>query len=253
MLILQLGPPSQIVRRGDKFSITLKITNKQPAQAMIQRIVLKTPYGFREISIKEESNEGKKVKSTWHRLNFSFNLGPVGAEFEYKPSPKGQEESRPSRATAAFFKKPIASLQTGDSFSAVFNLQVGRMWSLQPRPDTYQISANIEYSQNELSHTDTADTQISIYPTLSGMLIGAGIGGVMGTAVANYKSLSNLSTFVPILVVNTILSIVAGIVFMRKKSVQPFLTIEDFWGGIVLGFVIGYSGQLVFSKLTGLP
>ena len=40
---------------------------------------------------------------------------------------------------------------------------------------------------------------------------------------------------------------------MRKKDVQPFLTVEDFWGGILFGFQVGYSGQQIFKQFLSLP
>jgi hypothetical protein len=36
---------------------------------------------------------------------------------------------------------------------------------------------------------------------------------------------------------------------MRKKDVQPFLTIEDFWGGILLGFLVGTNGQMFLGLI----
>ena len=39
------------------------------------------------------------------------------------------------------------------------------------------------------------------------------------------------------------------IILMRKKDVQPFLTTEDFWGAILIGFLAGYTGQELFQQL----
>ena len=43
----------------------------------------------------------------------------------------------------------------------------------------------------------------------------------------------------------------AVVLFARKKDVQPLIAIEDFWGGIAIGFLVAYSGpQLIKNLLT---
>ncbi|MFL6478527.1 MAG: hypothetical protein ACJ707_06890, partial [Nitrososphaera sp.] len=46
-----------------------------------------------------------------------------------------------------------------------------------------------------------------------------------------------------------IFGLITGLILMRKKDVQPFLTIEDFWGGIVVGFAVGYGGSSILTRL----
>jgi hypothetical protein len=39
---------------------------------------------------------------------------------------------------------------------------------------------------------------------------------------------------------------ISGIVvvaFARKKDAQPILSVEDFWGGVFVGFLVGYTGK----------
>ena len=55
------------------------------------------------------------------------------------------------------------------------------------------------------------------------------------------------------LVISLIFSFVAGVVLMRRKDVQSFITIEDFWGGILIGFVIGYGGIQGLQNFLHLP
>jgi hypothetical protein len=45
---------------------------------------------------------------------------------------------------------------------------------------------------------------------------------------------------------------VPAIIFSaRKAEAQSFVTVEDFWGGLLIGFLIGYSGTTIFAKITG--
>jgi hypothetical protein len=38
----------------------------------------------------------------------------------------------------------------------------------------------------------------------------------------------------------------------RTGEVQPILTIEDFWGGMLAGFLVGYLGHEFFGKVVPL-
>ena len=54
------------------------------------------------------------------------------------------------------------------------------------------------------------------------------------------------------LLANLIIAFVIAIILMRKKDVQPFLTIEDFWGGILIGFLVGYTGEDIIRQLPNM-
>jgi hypothetical protein len=49
-----------------------------------------------------------------------------------------------------------------------------------------------------------------------------------------------------------ILSVVAVIFMARKSDAQSFVTVEDFWGGALIGFFVGYTGTSFFTELTKL-
>lgn len=38
----------------------------------------------------------------------------------------------------------------------------------------------------------------------------------------------------------------------RTGESQPILTVEDFWGGLIVGFMIGYLGQESFQQFVPL-
>ena len=70
----------------------------------------------------------------------------------------------------------------------------------------------------------------------------------------NFQFASTI-TYILILIANIILGIIAVIVFSRKKDIQPILAIEDFWGGILLGFIVGYTGKSFIEQIfpSNLP
>jgi hypothetical protein len=47
-----------------------------------------------------------------------------------------------------------------------------------------------------------------------------------------------------------LLSIVAVIFAVRKSETQSFVSVEDFWWGALIGFLIGYSGTAASENFT---
>ena len=44
------------------------------------------------------------------------------------------------------------------------------------------------------------------------------------------------------------MSLIATIALARKTGTQGFITVEDFFGGFVVGALIGYGGSEYFEK-----
>jgi hypothetical protein len=40
--------------------------------------------------------------------------------------------------------------------------------------------------------------------------------------------------------------------FARKKDAQPFLSVEDYYGGFFVGILAGYNGDSLFAS-AGIP
>lgn len=95
------------------------------------------------------------------------------------------------------------------------------------------------------------------------MLAGTLVGGLLGTLVKELFSRSSImgdfatsgivatiTPIIPILCSNLILGFIIAVVLMRKKDVQPFLTIEDFWAGILVGFLTSYTSSQILEQLS---
>lgn len=68
-----------------------------------------------------------------------------------------------------------------------------------------------------------------------GLLVGDRVGAALGS-----------------LLLAVILSGAAVVFTARKSEAQSFVTVEDFWGGLLIGFLIGYSGTAAFTDITGV-
>lgn len=156
------------------------------------------------------------------------------------------------------------------SSTAVYTvlLDVRRSFIFPPSTYLLQFSANFsfdpvetdEFTANSRLQTNTAAFEISIRPSIYSLIGGAVIGGVTGSLARLLKTAPGFgpTAFDWNIVGNNglsiglaaILSAVAIIFVARKSDAQSFISVEDFWGGLLTGFFVGYTGTEFFSQLT---
>jgi uncharacterized membrane protein YfcA len=85
---------------------------------------------------------------------------------------------------------------------------------------------------------------------ISGSVAGAIVGSLLQSLYEHPDFTSiPLSQVLVALVTSVLLASVLVIAFARKKDAQPFITIEDFWGGFFVGFVAGYVGKPLVANI----
>ena len=192
------------------------------------------------------------------------------ASQDYRPAKVGTLEiSDPSihqsRARLVELESSLpdeAALQPGNT--AVYTIVLNTRSSLLFRPSKYRLQFNINYKLNSPSQaedslfTTTIAYDLSIRASVYSVIVGSAIGGLTGS-VARFLQLSSfshiLSSLGPsfaTLSVAVILSVMAVIFMARKSDIQSFVAVEDFWGGVLVGFLVGYSGTSFFVDLTGV-
>jgi hypothetical protein len=156
-----------------------------------------------------------------------------------------------------------SALQSGST--AVYTVVLNVKRSLIFTPSKYRLQFYVNYSfikPNETDnetvlekiYTNTLAHSLAIRPSVYSVLIGSIIGGMIG-AIARLLQ----SPTIPSLqgtIVSLFLSIILGgmaVIFMARKSdAQSFVSVEDFWGGILIGFLVGYTGTSFFQSITGI-
>lgn len=104
--------------------------------------------------------------------------------------------------------------------------------------------------------SNTAPATVNIRSSLWSVMGGSVIGGVLGASarllqqVNAPKTTFNTASVVGPILLAIVLSIAAAIFAARKSETQSFVSVEDFWGGALVGFLIGYSGTAAFESLT---
>lgn len=145
-------------------------------------------------------------------------------------------------------------LQPGDSVVRQFVLRTRSKLLFRPLVHTFQIQVN--YSVDGVDHTGTTPFQLTIQAALEsiswGSVAGAFLGGTLKSLTrANQPPLGGewLVGALQGVSVAVLASIAVIIAFARKSSAQPIVSVEDFWGGFVIGFSVGFFG---FDRFLGL-
>jgi hypothetical protein len=155
------------------------------------------------------------------------------------------------------YENSFASILPGESYVYAFEAYLPK-W-LFSSGFTVKFDGRVKYKYKDEVHYSTFSLNFLVRPPIGANIIGAVIGGVLGTSakwlqqsVTGEDMVFSIKFFT-----STLLSIILGIVMVvfssrRTGEVQPILTIEDFWGGMLAGFLVGYLGHEFFGKVVPL-
>lgn len=232
---------TKTIRKGDQFGIYLDVKNGLEKEITVTNVELTAPMGFIDIG-----EEAKRKKTTGGSTGSTTSNGTGRSANYHVNSPLVQV-----RATAL-----NVIVQPGSSYRYEYTLQAGTSLGPDPKPDTHKMSFKVNYCKpdqaNETVGDQTAtDIEVNIFPSFTSMLIGTLGGSALGTiAIKGFNFMDH--TLIDAIILNLIFAFVAAVILVRRKDVQSFITIEDFWGGILIGFIIGYAGFKAVQSLMGL-
>jgi len=166
------------------------------------------------------------------------------------------------------------ALQSGST--AVYTVTLNVKKSLVFTPTLYRLQFYVNYSfspeqpktfpdeiiTNEELLTNTIAHELAIRPSVYSVIIGAMLGGLVGSLARSLQTTplmvwqnfttGDIITSSITIMLAVILSAISVIFMARKSEAQAFVSIEDFWGGLLIGFLVGYTGTSFFEKLTGI-
>lgn len=162
------------------------------------------------------------------------------------------------------------------SSTVVYTVVLNVEKSLIFTPTQYRLQFNVNYSftpelprtfeeatakENEIL-TNTIAHELAIRPSVYSLIIGAMFGGFVGSLVkilqttpsSNWQNFTAVNLLAPLvtIAIAVMLSGMAIIFMARKSDAQSFVSIEDFLGGLLIGFLVGYTGTSFFETLTGV-
>lgn len=138
-------------------------------------------------------------------------------------------------------------LQPGDSVVKQFIFRT-RYW-LFFTPLAHKLQIQVNYAVDDRDHLYTVPFDLTIQAEIKAVMAGSVIGSAIGGLA---RLLSDIQLNTEVITLNTgflsillavILSAVTVVSFARKSGVQQIVSVEDFWGGLFLGFLIGFLGQ----------
>jgi hypothetical protein len=180
----------------------------------------------------------------------SGGMSVVGFQLQFPQNPSSEYLDKIFRRLTDYEKGLIPiTLQPGDSVVRQFVLRTRAWLFFTPLTHTFEIQVN--YSSDGIDHSDTVAYQQSIRSTISAMTLGAMVGAFVGTLVKSLAKPAPLGKGVTFqAIIGSMLSSVAVVVaFARKNSAQSIVSIEDFWGGALIGFSTGFFGFEQFVNL----
>jgi len=126
----------------------------------------------------------------------------------------------------------------------ILNTRGKKLDWLRFTPIMLVLEIQVRYGVDHREHLDTVKAEINIQASLEATMIGAVFGGFMGGIV---RLLSNTETnefgkSIAYIIISIIISVMAVVAFARKTGVQKIVSIEDAWGGLMIGFIVGYQG-----------
>jgi hypothetical protein len=149
-------------------------------------------------------------------------------------------------------ENPQYDLQPGNSMVQSFTLETN--YSTFFPPAAYNLQFQVEYDIDGHANRDTIGYRLTVRSTLKTLIVGGMIGAAVGWMARQYGSgtASGKHTLdiITALLIAALLGGVAVVAFARKRDAQPFIAIEDFWGALFIGFVVGYSGSSTLDKLV---
>jgi hypothetical protein len=156
--------------------------------------------------------------------------------------------------------KPEESIQTilpGETGSYSFKALVPRWLFITGTDITFE--GSIKYKYKDETHSSHFRVKFSVRPPLISNINGAIFGGILGTTAKYLRDIgaSNSVTFDLSFFSASALAVILGVIMVvfssrRTGDVQPILTIEDIWGGMLAGFLVGYLGHDFFGKVVNI-
>jgi hypothetical protein len=229
---------------GSPFSITTTIENGHEGQVDILRLTYHIPHQVQWIHNDEYATKWlAHSKLPWYKKIFAGEALTAALRAPGQQMWFGEIEQKPLGL----------KINSGEANSLSFHAIVPQ-WLLSSGGDL-AFPGIVSYRYKEETHTAEFEVRFTLRPPLRANATGAVVGTIVGAFARGLKDRSadfftSLDVgFVASTTLSATLAIVAVIYSSRRTGdAQPIITVEDFWGGMLVGFTVGYMGIDVFSR-----
>lgn len=155
------------------------------------------------------------------------------------------------------YETSVVALVPGESGTYSFSA-IARRWLFASGSDLV-FPGQVRYRYKGEVHHHTFEVRFTLRPPLLANGVGAITGSIVGPIARGLRDqgpdfFSSIGVaFAAGVALTAILSVIAVIYSSRKTGdAQPILTVEDFWGGLLVGFMLGFLGNEFFGRLVPL-
>lgn len=237
------------IEAGTPFTITTTVTNVHEEKVDVLSYNFFIPYQVQWI---HDNNFDTAYQKLQERTLFSrmFRRTP----WKQAAQPPGQVMTFASINDA---NAPVTTILPGESANYSFKALV-TSW-LFTTGAQIAFEGIVTYLYQGEQHKSQFRVNFTLRPPLKANIIGAIFGGVLGTTAKYLKDITTVPdakfdvSFYSAAALAVILGIVMVVYSSRRSSeVQPILTVEDIWGGMLTGFLVGYLGHDFFGKVVNI-
>jgi len=236
---------------GQPFSLTTTFENRHEGPIEVIELLYYTPFQVQWIYSRPYDDTFER----FFRRIWIGRMSPLLTRLIWQSALSAPGTTMTFSHTQDPENNPVFRLLPGQAGTYSFSL-VLRKWLFATGGDLV-FPGLIRYRYNGQICHHTFEVRFSSRPPLSANCLGAVVGSLLGPIAR--QMLDHGANFLPevgiplitSLALTTILSVIAVIYSSRKTSeVQPIITVEDFWGGLLVGFFLGFSGSNMFSDLV---
>lgn len=251
----EMETSSSVLEAGKMFSVFLRITNPYDVPVSIGSVATELPVEFFE----SDRQGGHKGTVSQLRRIFTSTLERRTLRITARSMSVAAPEAPPAAGTAETIGddgEHADVLQPGNSVLREFTLRTRQRTLFTP--SVYCLHAQVAYQMEQRVNHDTVKTALNIKAPISALALGAIPGAVAGSLLRHFKDGKGAADLTPesltSLAISTLAGILIGLVlvvaFARKKDAQPFLSVEDFYGGVFVGFLAGYNSYALLDSAT---
>jgi hypothetical protein len=244
---IKTAVPQGVVIAGRPFSLTTIVTNPYEDPIEIISYTYNIPYQVQWIHDQVYSQRFAEFSSSsFVRRWFTPSIWIAAAR------PPGELMTYQNMTGDG---KPIQIIAPGESQTYSFKAMLPQWLFISGGQLGFQ--GQVNYRRKDAFHSSTFEINIPFRPPLRSISLGALLGAILGSAAKVLKeSGPDILHQKPVGVITStalaiILSTVAVVYSSRRSNdSQPVLTVEDVWGGMILGFLIGYLGNEFFQTIV---
>jgi hypothetical protein len=234
---------------GTPFSLTTTVENAHEGSIELIEFGYHIPYQMQWISESNFNTSFAEIRKIPFYLR-PFKPSPLSGAVQ----PPGQEMSYTWR-DGPQVQQPLMTVLPSESTTYSFKAIVPNWLFISGGEIVFP--GRITYRYKQELHFAPFEIRLTLRPPILANCIGAIVGSILGSCARSLQEqgsafLKNPSfDFFAATILAAILAVIAVIYASRRTGEsQPILTIEDLWGGLVVGFLMGYLGHEYFQKFV---